>query len=153
MSAAPAAAETAFVAEPAELFEAASALPPAIAQVSVAAKLNVQEHGAQSDKVVLSGWTRPGAERVLFAYPGKQILVARLSPEAAERLRLQESMTDPETGIAWNLMQIDGWIAADSLVPSLDPIWDAAWELFADRCTACHERRVPSNYTANQWRS
>ncbi len=146
-------ADTAYLTGPLTLSDSPRATAVPLATLSVASEVTVLVAENGFERVALEGWTRDGAERVLFAYPGKRILVARVDSDAIERMVRLDSVDDPDTAIRWNRMRIEGWIAAGNTLPGLDPIWDAAWELFSERCTACHERRVPSNYTANQWRS
>lgn len=146
-------ADPAFLAEPAPLFASADTAGTGIAELGVAVEVEPLASEGPMRRVVIRGWTRPGAERVLFAWPGKQVLVARLPRSETGRLVPLEQVTDPETEIAWTRMQLEGWVTAETLSPNRAAIWAAAWDLFAERCTACHERRIPENYSANQWRS
>lgn len=147
-------AEPAWLSGPAQLFPPEAPEGPAIADLSVAAELELTgEAQGNLRKAVLSGWARPRAERMLLAYPGKQVLVARLPKEATSRLQPVETVIDPETGIEWTRLKTEGWVDAAKLIPEVMPIWEETWTLFSARCTACHQRRIPSNYTANQWRS
>ncbi|SDJ37000.1 trimethylamine-N-oxide reductase (cytochrome c), cytochrome c-type subunit TorC [Aliiruegeria lutimaris] len=124
-----------------------------LAQVAVAAELDRIETRDGYHRVALKAWARAGAEQVLFSLPGKRILAGQIPKQNIGLAEPLESLRDPETGITWNRVSIEGWIPQSAAEPRLDPIWAAAWELFAERCTACHQRRVPEHYTANQWRS
>lgn len=124
-----------------------------LAALSVASELILLETGDRFHRVALEGWAREGAERVLFALPGKRILVAQIARESVGQMEHRDSLEDPDTEILWNRMRIEGWVDATNVQQELQPIWDNAWALFSKRCTACHQRRVPSHYTANQWRS
>ncbi len=125
----------------------------ALGTVAVAARMKRLETLDGFHRVALEGWARAGADRVLFALPGKRILVAQISKNHLQALEQTGETVDPDTGIAWNRMRIEGWIPQAATAPELDPLWTAAWDLFAKRCTVCHQRRVPEHYTANQWRS
>lgn len=150
----PVIAEPVWLNRPARLFPLEAPDGPAIADLAIAAELDLTGEAQGSLRsVVLRGWARPGAERVLLAYPGKQVLVARLPKEAVSRLHPIGATPDPDTGIEWTRLETEGWVDADKLAPDLMPLWEEAWALFSLRCTACHQRRIPSNYTANQWRS
>ena len=104
--------------------------------------------------VEVRGWTQAGAERVLQAAPGLRVTRAALGASGLDALGFGETRTDPETGLDWTRATLTGWIAADApLTRDLDTLWTRAEALFATRCTACHVRRVPARYTANQWTS
>lgn len=147
----PAAAETGWVARTSSLVASASGDATQVATLSVAAELEVLETRGGFCRVAVAGWVREGAERVVFAYPGKRILLAQLAPDVAAQLEPTGQEVDPETSITWNRVRVEGWIEQGSVGTDLDLVWADAWALFSERCTACHERRVPSNYTANQW--
>lgn len=125
----------------------------ALAVVQVAAELDVTGAEDAWRHAVLRGWARKGAERAMFARPGKWISVAIVGKTSVDRLKPLEEMTDPETGIVWLRLELEGWVDAAAISPDLEPVWSQAWSLFAKRCTACHVRRVPANYSANQWKS
>lgn len=151
--AAPLAAEPAYLTQPATLRAGPAEAANPLAELSVATEIEVIAREGAQLRVALHGWARPGAERVLLAYPGKQILLARLRPEAIDGLRRLDTTHDSATGATWHRVETVGWLPAAATSPHLEPVWEAAWALFSERCTACHERRVPQNYTANQWRS
>lgn len=124
-----------------------------VASIAVAAEVDRLDTVDGFHHVALEGWARAGAERVLFGRPGKRILVATIAKDQVAALQRVQTTVDPETDIAWNKIRLEGWIPQGTTEPRIDPIWAAAWSLFAERCTACHQRRVPEHYTANQWRS
>ena len=101
----------------------------------------------------LQGWTQAGAERVIYAAPGIRVLHAALSKPAVETLVFADQIEDPDTGLIWTKTELRGWVNTPDLKPSLQDIWARAEPLFAERCTACHQRRIPHHYTANQWTS
>ncbi|MFD0980320.1 hypothetical protein [Tropicimonas aquimaris] len=142
-----------FLSSSAALSAAPSGQSSTLATVSVAARVERLETLDGFHRVALEGWARAGASRVLFALPGKRILVASIAKDQVDTLEQTGELVDADTGITWNRMRIEGWIPEAVAEPQIDPIWSAAWTLFAERCTACHQRRVPDHYTANQWRS
>lgn len=121
------------------------------ARLFVATRLRVLDRRAGWLRVETRGWNREGAERVVYAFPGKRILTVALRRAETGRLNALDSIVDPETDITWNGVTLEGWIADKDVTPDLDTIWQAAWDLFATRCTVCHQRRIPHHYTANQW--
>ncbi|MDV7143259.1 hypothetical protein R3X27_11255 [Tropicimonas sp. TH_r6] len=146
-------AEPMFASSAAPLANAPANDAPVLAQIAVSATVNRLETREGFHRVELEGWARDGAERVLFALPGKRILAATVPKANLDALTLMGHMRDSDTGITWKRMRVEGWVAQSTLQAEIDPIWRAAWALFAERCTACHQRRVPEHYTANQWRS
>lgn len=127
----------------------------AIGKLLVAARLAVLERAASGwQHVEVTGWTQAGAERVVQAAPGIRVTRAALAKSALSALSFGESRDDTDTGLTWTRTTLTGWIAPDAeTVPDLETLWARAEPLFASRCTACHERRVPARYTANQWTS
>lgn len=123
----------------------------AMGRVLVAAEMAVLETRPGWLRVDLRGWRQRGADRVVYALPGKRILMAALAKPATEAARVLDTVTDPETGIAWQGVSVTGWVAADGVTADLQTVWQAAWDLFSTRCVACHQRRIPHKYTANQW--
>lgn len=105
-------------------------------------------------EVRVSGWTQAGAERAVQAVAGIRVLRAALGKAGVAALHFGETRTDPDTGLDWTRTSLTGWIAPDAAtVPDLDTLWARAEPLFATRCTACHERRIPARYSAGQWTS
>ena len=110
----------------------------------------LQKKGPKT-QVRIEGWYQKGAKRVLYAVPGKRILDLALKKKAVDGLADLEELTDPETGLVWYKASFDGWVSSNKLSSDADAIWEKADELFSTKCTACHERRIPHHYTANQW--
>lgn len=128
-----------------------SAKEKPVGRLIVAAPLLVLERASGWLRVETRGWYQEGARRILYALPGKRILNLVLRRSATGGVRTLNSVNDPDTGLAWTEAAYDGWIRDESVTAELESIWAAAWELFATRCTVCHQRRIPDRYTANQW--
>lgn len=129
----------------------ASARP--VGRLGVAVRLEILERKDNWLRVKAAGWHQQDAARVLYALPGKRILVAILKKSATHLLKQNSEVTDPETDIVWKGVTLEGWVKDKNLSARLDDLWTPAWELFSTRCTVCHQRRIPEKYTANQWRS
>ncbi len=104
-------------------------------------------------EVEMSGWTQQGAERIIYAAPGIRVLRAAIVKSAVDRLTFSDKQNDPDTDLTWTRTTLRGWLRTPELQPSLEDIWQRAELLFSERCTACHQRRIPHHYTANQWTS
>lgn len=120
-------------------------------RIFVASQLTVMQRQGDWIRVTLNGWYQEGAKRVLNALPGKRIQLAVLGSLGADKLTDLSRIKDPDTEILWNGASFEGWVRSDGVTADLESIWRAAWDLFATRCTACHQRRIPHKYTANQW--
>lgn len=126
-----------------------------IGKVLVAARLvplETDENGWT--RIRVDGWTQGGAERAVQAAPGIRVQRAVLGKAGLTALEFGEAREDPDTGLTWTRTTLTGWIAPGAeTAPDLDTLWARAEKLFATRCTACHKRRVPARYSANQWAS
>lgn len=124
-----------------------------IGRIYTASRISVLKRQPGWLQISVRAWHQDGAARVLYALPGKRILVSILKKTAISVLRPVSEVLDADTEILWKQVTFTGWIRPKELVASLDDLWTPAWELFATRCTVCHQRRIPHHYTANQWRS
>lgn len=122
-------------------------------RVFVATPLQVLSRQDDWVQVRITGWTQSGAERVIYAAPGIRVLSATVPKSAVGDLILTDTQEDPETGLTWTRTELRGWLHDPALQSDLNQIWARAEPLFAKRCTACHQRRIPDHYTANQWSS
>lgn len=123
----------------------------AIGKIMVATRIVELEKKGNMKKVRIEGWYQDGAKRVLYAVPGKRILDLALKKKATNHLVDLEVLKDEDTGITWNKAEIVGWIRNKNLSDDIARIWKAADDIFSVKCTACHVRRTPHHYTANQW--
>ncbi len=126
---------------------------PPMGKLLVSAPLQLISQDGDWFQVSMQGWTQAGAERIIYAAPGIRVLHAVLSKSAVETLVFSEKTEDPDTFLIWTKTELQGWVNAPDLKPGLQDIWARAEPLFAKRCTACHQRRIPHHYTANQWTS
>lgn len=123
----------------------------AIGKIMVATRIIELQKKGNMKKVRIEGWYQDGAKRVLYAVPGKRILDLALKKKATGHLVDLESLKDDDTGITWNKAEIVGWIRNKNVSDDIGKIWQAADDIFSVKCTACHVRRTPHHYTANQW--
>ncbi len=118
-----------------------------------AARIKVRERRPGWLRISLNAWHQQGAARVLYALPGKRILVAILKKSQTQHLKTLQQMTDADTDLVWKQVSYEAWIEDGGFAPSREDLWKPAWELFSTRCTVCHQRRIPHHYKVNQWRS
>lgn len=124
-----------------------------IGKMLVAVPVRVVSQEGDWVEVSITGWTQAGAERVIYAAPGIRVLRAVLAKSAVDRLSFSDVEKDADTELTWTRTALRGWLRKPVLRPTLQDIWQRAEPLFAERCTACHQRRVPHHYSANQWSS
>lgn len=124
-----------------------------LGKMMVAAAVRLLSQDGDWVEVSMSGWTQAGAERVIYAAPGIRVMRAVIAKSAVDRLTFSDVRNDADTDLTWTRTLLRGWLRKPALQPALQDIWQRAEPLFAERCTACHQRRVPHHYTANQWSS
>lgn len=144
-----------FAAATLTVYEAPGLDAERLGKLPVAARMVPLGEAAEGWREVrVSGWTQAGAERAVQAAPGIRVLRAALSRTGVDALRFGETRNDGATGLDWTRATFTGWIAPDAAtVRELAALWARAEPLFATRCTACHERRIPARYSAGQWSS
>ena len=133
------------------LFFNADVKEKAVGKVFIASKFIILKNNEEWTEIKLHGWSQEGVERIIYARPGKRIFTAVLSSKAAKHIKVHSTVHDPDTDLNWNEVSVQGWIKEKAYTPNLDILWKEAWTLFTTRCTACHQRRIPHKYTANQW--
>ncbi len=101
--------------------------------------------------VELEGWQREGSPEMMYQRVGQRVLVATLDAAAIEKLMPLETVTDPDTDLAWTRMRLHMWVPAGGFVSELDPLWQIGARINDDHCTMCHALRQPTTATANQW--
>lgn len=124
-----------------------------IGKILVATPVQLLAQEGDWVEVSISGWTQTGAERVIYAAPGMRVLRATVAKSTEDRLTFSSVQEDPDTELTWTRTELRGWLRNPALQPTLRDVWQRAEPLFAERCTACHQRRIPHHYTANQWSS
>ncbi len=116
-----------------------------------ATALNVLERSGDALKIRIDGWQQEGVRPAVYALRGKRIFEAGLSGDMVDRLKESEPETDPDTGIVWRKVSLEGWVKKESLVANLAPIWDYGSEMYVANCNTCHKAPEPDHNLANQW--
>ena len=103
-------------------------------------------------EIRVEGWQQEGMPSVIFAFEGKRVVKAMLTPEGQKRLEVLKQVTDPDTGLKWKKVALrDVWIHGGKLAKSMDNAWQKAAALYEERCSMCHALPKTTEYTANQW--
>lgn len=103
-------------------------------------------------QVRLKGWQLQDVPRILYALEGVRIREAVLDDCAQQQLKVLKTVTDPDTGQAWNEVQLEGfWLPKKDLASDLSKAWNEAENSYKQNCSVCHALHDPGKYTANQW--
>ncbi|MBB4302732.1 trimethylamine-N-oxide reductase cytochrome c-type subunit TorC [Rhodobium orientis] len=143
--------ETVYAARTLGLHAEAGGAGKPVGRIFIATPLTVLDRSSGWLKVEVKGWHQEGAERLLYDLPGKRIRSALLAKSAVASLRPLETAVDPDSGLTWYGAAFAGWVEEDGVTDDREPLWERAWHTFSTKCVACHQRRIPHHYTANQW--
>ncbi|MDR3494823.1 MAG: pentaheme c-type cytochrome TorC [Ancalomicrobiaceae bacterium] len=102
-------------------------------------------------RVSIGGWQQEGAERMIYALQGKRIFAAALGPDAVDKVKPLNKMTDPDTDQVWTEASLDVWMKKDGFVADAAKLDTYGSEMFNATCGVCHSAPQPGHYLANQW--
>lgn len=117
----------------------------AFATLYVSTPIAVIGSESGSDHVTATLWMKEAAASgPLYASPNG-IEVGRLDAAPAANAKAGA----PVEG--WTPVEIDGYLAADAVVETLEPIWQAAESTYEFTCGGCHALHAAEAYTPAQW--
>ncbi|MFA0087853.1 NapC/NirT family cytochrome c [Vibrio sp. 10N.261.51.F12] len=120
-----------------------------LGSINPAVKMAVVDTKDDVRTIQLSGYQMKGAEQVLYMAEGKRSIIAMLSDEGQNTLKIGDYAAD-EYGNEWRRAVLTAQIDAPVL-SSPDPLWAYAEELDNVYCSTCHAK-IPSNhFTVNAW--
>lgn len=126
-----------------------------IGSIEVAAKVTVLETQGDAQRVQLDLWRKnKGFGRVWYSNFGLNITSAILDKEVSRDdtwVSVLESREDPATGLEWQNVRAQAWIAAESLIDSPEEIWDIASARYDQDCSTCHRQPEVAHFSANSW--
>ncbi|MBS9777504.1 MAG: pentaheme c-type cytochrome TorC [Gammaproteobacteria bacterium] len=122
-------------------------------EVSTAVKvLQVKDNAVE---IAIELWRKnKGYGRVWYGHFGLNITEATLTKEVSrdeKRITILETKTDDLTGLEWQKVKTTAWIKPDTLMESVEPIWDIARNSYSQSCSVCHRQPQPEGHDANQW--
>lgn len=123
----------------------------AAGQVLAATRMEVLGRDGDAIRVRIEGWQQEGAERIIYARPGKRIFEATLTPDTTDRVEVHASQVDPDTDLVWSRVSLDTWVRPGEVIDDVDALWSYARTMKDAACGACHAPRDPTHHTANQW--
>lgn len=126
-----------------------------IGSIDVSTEVNVLESNDKGNKIELTAWRKnKGFGRVLYVDFGLNIKDATLGKQYSRDekvVQVLESKVDDLTGLEWQKVKTTAWIKPDSLVSSVEPIWDIARASYSQSCSVCHKQPNIASHDANQW--
>jgi len=125
---------------------AAAAGAPAFATLYVSAPVAVVAQAGAATHITAKLWMKGEAPSVGPLFTARDGLeIGRLTVAANAKPGL--------TASGWTQVTLDGFVAADAVVPALDSVWDDADTLYQFNCGACHQLYPPIAYSPTQWQT
>ncbi len=124
----------------------------AIGLLEIGAKVYVINKKGDWYNVKIKGWRQNGLNSIIYAFMGKRILKAELTPNGEKFIKITKTVKDENTDLIWQEVELDNvWVKSDFLVKNMNDVWQKASKLFHARCSMCHALPKTTTFTANQW--
>ncbi|MDH2998618.1 nitrate reductase [Pasteurellaceae bacterium LFhippo2] len=151
---APTAAKTYYTKNVIQLFSD-NALSAQIGQLETAVPVNFVKSEGNADLVELVMWRKDkGFGRIWYDKFGKNITDAVLNKEfmANEpKFDVVESKEDPITGLTWQKVKMQAWVAKSSLIEDISAVWADAESVYKTQCSTCHRQPDVAHFDSNAW--
>jgi trimethylamine-N-oxide reductase cytochrome c-type subunit TorC len=132
-----------------------AALTQPVGTIEVAARVKVLETQGDAQRVELELWRKnKGYGRVWYSHFGLNIVSAILEKEISrdeDLVTVLEAREDPLTGLEWQQVKAEVWLAAESLLDSPEEIWTIARSSYNESCSTCHRQPDEAHFDANAW--
>lgn len=123
-----------------------------IGSLEIGAKVYVLQKKGNWFNVKIKGWRQKGLPSVIYAFMGKRIVKAELTPKGEKILTVIKTIKDKDTELIWEEAELNSaWIDSKHLVDNMDNVWLTTSHLFHERCSMCHALPKSTTFTANQW--
>ncbi|WP_201529192.1 pentaheme c-type cytochrome TorC [Psychrobacter frigidicola] len=123
--------------------------------IEIASPVKVLAHKDGATQIELDMWRKnKGFGRVWYDHFGLNIPDAIIEKDLAGDKSLVtagETKEDPLTGLEWQKVKAQFWVADGGLMDSIEPAWDIASQTYSDSCSTCHRQPDPSGHDSNQW--
>ena len=131
------------------------ALSMDVGELSAATPVKVIAVGDDKLQLELSAWRKTkGFGRVLFDDFGKNIVSGFLTKELAQdesKITGGDKKVDELTGLPWQQVTVNVWVAQEYLVDDIQPVWEKGKEIYDASCSVCHSQPAPAHFDANTW--
>lgn len=126
-----------------------------VGELSAATPVKVIAVGDDKLQLELSAWRKTkGFGRVLFDDFGKNIVSGFLTKELAQdesKITVGDKKVDELTGLPWQQVTVNVWVAQEYLVDDIQPVWEKGKEIYDASCSVCHSQPAPAHFDANTW--
>ncbi len=131
------------------------ALSKPIGSIEVATAVKVLQSKPEAMQIELEMWRKnKGFGRVWYGHFGLNIVAATLDKKVSRDknlITILETKTDDLTGLEWQKVKTTAWIKSETVIDSVEPIWDIARNSYQQSCSVCHRQPEPAGHDANQW--
>ncbi|QBH96601.1 cytochrome C [Limnobaculum zhutongyuii] len=128
--------------QPVKLSELGTAYP--------ATALKVVKSDASGRQVELNGSQMKGAEQVIYLEKGQRLILATLTEQGQNALKINADFTKDEYDNEWRPVTLTATIT-DPVLSDLAPLWSYAENLDNVYCSGCHAKISSKHYTVNAW--
>lgn len=139
---------------PQEIF-ADEGLSKPIGSIEVSTAVKVLQNKPEATEIELELWRKnKGYGRVWYGHFGLNITEAILKKEVSRDkslITVLDTKTDDLTGLEWQKVKTTAWIKNNTLMASVEPIWDIARNSYQQSCSVCHRQPKAEGHDANQW--
>ncbi|HIF5504385.1 TPA: pentaheme c-type cytochrome TorC [Pasteurella multocida] len=131
------------------------AMQAQIGQLETAVPVRFVKAGQGADLVEMTMWRKDkGFGRIWYHQFGKNITDAVLSKEFmqnAPHFTVLAKQEDPLTGLTWQQVSMQVWIAKSQLIEDVKPVWAAAESMYKTQCSTCHRQPEVAHFDSNTW--
>lgn len=124
-------------------------------QLNPASEVKVVAVTDNAIQVEISGWRKTkGFGRVINEDFGLNIPTAALSKAVAQdeaMVQAFEEQEDDLTGLVWQRVTVQLWMAKESLMDDVAQIWAVAEPAYKTNCSVCHTQPDEAHFDANTW--
>ncbi|MFY1027529.1 pentaheme c-type cytochrome TorC [Actinobacillus seminis] len=137
-----------------ELF-ADEAMTQNIGNLETAVPVTFVKAGEKADLIELKMWRKAkGFGRIWYNDFGKNITDAILSKafmSSTPQFEVIESKDDPITGLTWQNVKMQAWIAKSNLIENISAVWEDAENSYKTQCSTCHRQPEVTHFDSNTW--
>ena len=126
-----------------------------IGQLETSAPITMISSGKNADLVELEMWRKEkGFGRVWYDQFGINIVNAIFSKEYMQnepKFEVIETREDEITGLIWQKVKLQVWIAKSQLISDIDAVWTHSESIYKAQCSTCHRQPDVDHFDANTW--
>nr|CRH04968.1 putative Cytochrome c-type protein TorC/TorY [Candidatus Magnetococcus massalia] len=101
-------------------------------------------------QVNFAAWDRESGTQMYVDF-NRAIMVAKLSFDGMDALKVLESKVEPEYELTWNRGQLTGWVKREALGPDEQAYWNYVTGLYDLDCNMCHKTFPRDKWNIFDW--